>query len=201
VKLKPDRATVMISVVTTGASAAEAGRLNAARVNRLVAALRRQGLPDTALVTGGYSVEIDRPEYGDAPRPAGLPTKYRARNTIRVSLVNLEALGGLVDSALVSGASEIDGITFASSQAAQARTRAIAMAVNAARADAEAAAAAAGGTLGRLIQLKIGTGPQAYALMAVEVSGYSGARGTPMMPGDVSVQVGAEARYAFVARP
>ncbi len=41
VKLKPDRATLTVAVVTRATSAAEAGRLNVSRIRPVIAALKR----------------------------------------------------------------------------------------------------------------------------------------------------------------
>lgn len=202
VNLKPDRATVTVAVVTRAASAAEAGRLNTGVMVLVIAALKRQKLADSAIVTTGYAVYLDR---GDGMmRQAGAAPTYVARNALRVKVTELEALGRLVDTALVSGATEIANITFASSQELAARQQAIASAVRAARTDAEAAATASGGSLGDLIELSLVpafggmAGGTAYAAsVVVEGAGQF----SPLMPRDVTVQVQARLRYAFIARP
>jgi uncharacterized protein len=202
VNLKPDRATVTVAVVTRAASAAEAGRLNTGTMLHVIAALKRQQLADSAIVTTGYAVYLDR---GDGmPRPVGAAPRYVARNALRVTVLDLEALGRLVDTALVSGATEIANITFASSQELAARQRAIASAVRAARVDAEAAATAAGGSLGDLIELSLVPefGGMARAMVAGgSVAMEGAAQFSPLMPRDVTVQVQARLRYGFVARP
>ena len=202
VKLKPDRATLTVAVVTRATSAAEAGRLNVSRIRPVIAALKRQRLPDSAIVSTGYTVSIEREPLGRAPAPADAPQTYVARNAIRVSLWDLETLGQLVDTALSAGASEIANISFASSQAVEARQRAIAAAVRSARADAEAAAAAAGGTLGALIEVSLlpeygVAGGRAADYYQFAIAGAA----TPIMPSDVSVSVQARVRFAFTPHP
>lgn len=202
VKLKPDRATLTVAVVTRATSAAEAGRLNVNRIRPVIAALKRQRLPDSAIVSTGYTVSIERESIGRPPAPAEAPQTYVARNAIRVSLWDLETLGQLVDTALAAGASEIANISFASSQAVDARQRAIAAAVRSARADAEAAAAAAGGTLGALIEVSLlpeygVAGGRAADYYQFSIAGAA----TPIMPSDVSVSVQARVRFAFTPQP
>jgi len=198
VKLKPDRATLTVAVVTRATSAAEAGRLNVNRILPVIAALKRQRLPDSAIVSTGYTVSIERDPLGRTPVPADAPQTYVARNAIRVSLLDLEMLGQLVDTALSAGASEITNITFASSQAVDARQRAIAAAVRAARADAAAAAAAAGGVLGALIEVSLLPEYGMAGGRAVDYYQFSiAAAATPLMPSDVSVNVQARVRFAF----
>lgn len=202
VKLKPDRATLTVAVVTRATSAAEAGRLNANRLLPVITALKRQRLPDSAIVSTGYTVAIERDPLGRTPVSADAPQTYVARNAIRVSLFDLEMLGQVVDTALLAGASEIANISFASSQTVEARQRAIVAAVRSARVDAEAAAAAAGGVLGALIEVSLQpeygvAGGRAATYYEFSVAGAA----TPLMPSDVSVSVQARVRYAFMPRP
>lgn len=200
VRLKPDHAELTIAVVTNSGSAAEAGRRNATRVSAVRAALLRQDIPDSAIATSGYAVELER-NYG-APRTPGdsLP-RYLARNAIRVALRDLDALGRLIDTALVAGASEISRITYSSSGAASVRGRALEIAVQQARADAEIAARAAGGRLGRLLQLRITPDSRALAYMLVEQSAYAAPEPTSINPSDISVRMSIEARFEFLPRP
>lgn len=202
VKLKPDRATLTVAVVTRATSAAEAGRLNVNRILPVIAALKRQRLPDSAIVSTGYTVSIERDPLGRTPVPADAPLTYVARNAIRVSLLDLEMLGQLVDTALSAGASEIANISFTSSQAVDARQRAIVAAVRSARADAEAAAAAAGGVLGALIEVSLLPEYGVAGGRAADYYQFSiAAAATPLMPSDVSVSVQARVRFAFTPRP
>src|SRR3954466_7958408 len=62
VKLAPDRVSLRIGVVTHGPSAGAAGSLEAKRPEPVLAALRRQGIPDSAMSSTGYNVD---PEYSD----------------------------------------------------------------------------------------------------------------------------------------
>jgi uncharacterized protein YggE len=198
VTLKPDRGALTVAVVTRATSAAEAGRLNATTMVRVIAALKRQKLADSTVVTTGYAVYLDR---GDGqPRPTGAAPTYAARNELRVSVTDLDAVGRLADTALAAGATEIANVTFASSQESAARQRAIGFAVRAARADAEAAATAAGGVVGELLELSL---TPEYASFAYALSVSSGNAGpySPVMPRDVVVRASATTRYVFVARP
>src|SRR5258708_27778749 len=59
VRLRPDRVSFSIGVVTHGKTAAIAGILNARRLTPLLAALRRQGIADSVIVTTGYNVSLE----------------------------------------------------------------------------------------------------------------------------------------------
>ena len=202
VRLRPDRATLTVSVVVRNTSAAEAGRLNAERMAAVVASFRRQRIPDSTMATTGFSIEVEERVYDQPTAPPDAPTIYMARNSVRLELTDLEGIGRIVDSALATGASEIGGIAYGSSEAAKGRRRAIALAVAEARADAEAAAEAAGGRLGPLIELTLGPsfgyrGAAAAALY--RSSGY--AETSVLVPTNVVESATATVRFAFVARP
>lgn len=200
VRLKSDRASVTVAVVTRANSAAAAGRQNALQFQPVLAALKRQGLADSAMTTTGYSVTLEQDSYGRAPSAPASSRQYVARNAVGVSLTSLDLLGQVLDTALAAGATEVANITFTSAQAAVARERAIGLAVRSAHADAAATAAAAGGTLGPLVEVVL---LEDYGLsfgMSVAVSdsgNYAGA-GTPFRARDVNVTVRVRVRYAFV---
>lgn len=203
VKLTPDRAMLTVVILTRANSAAEAGRMNAARIVPVIAALKRQRLPDSAIVTTSFTVNAERDLSGRVPVPVDAPQTYVARNSIQVTLARVELLGALIDTALAAGASEITNIGFGSSEATVGRQRAIAAAVRAARADAATAAEAAGGSLGDLIEISLGPDFGIAAARAngvvLPMSGVSFA--TPFTPNDLTLSVQARVRFSFRPRP
>jgi uncharacterized protein len=202
VSMRPDRATITVSVVLRDASASDAGRINAERMAAVLASLRRLGVPDSSMATSGFSIEVEEPPYDAPVRPVDEPSVYVARNSVTVSLTDLEAIGRIVDTTLVAGASEIGGIAYSSSQSSSGRRRAIALAIQEARADAEAAAEAAGGRLGPLIELNLT--PTFGIRGAAAASLYrSSAYGevSILVPSDVTESATAVMRFSFVPRP
>lgn len=194
-RLRADRATLVLAVVTRAATAALAGRLNAERVGPVLSALQRLGLPDSALSTSGYTVDLEEPED---PQPARSTRtrEYVARNAIRIAVPRLEMLGTIVDSALAAGATEAGDITLESSVASEGRRRAIAAATLDARADAAAAAIALGGSIGRTIEVEVDPSGFRLAsgqLMRLESVVVTGARGrvlpTVLLPRELTVTV------------
>lgn len=202
VKVRPDLVHVSFTVVTRGASAAEAGKLNMTQMGPLLDALRRQAIPDSALSTIGYSVARDTDEEwtptGRRTRPEN-EVRYTARNAVSVTVGDIDRIGGLIDTALAAGASAVENIGWASSAANAHRLTALGLAVTAARAEAEAMAKAAGGSLGALIEISEGAGygvaggfAQRMALSPVVL------RGTSMSPRDLTVAANVRVRWVFV---
>jgi uncharacterized protein YggE len=203
VRIRPDRATLVVAVVTRAATAAQAGRMNAEQVGPVLAALRRLALPDSALSTSGYTVELEASEPYQ-PAAVGRPRKYVARNAVRIAVPRLELLGMIVDTALAAGATDAGEITLESSQTSEGRRRAIAIATLDARAEAAAAAAALGGTLGAMIEVVVDPnggrffGGQSFNLQNVVVSnGRSGPPPTVLLPSEVTITVQVRVRAAL----
>lgn len=200
VRIPPDRAQVTIAIVTRAATAAQAGRLNVERIRPVIEALRRLGLPDSAVRTSEYSVseefESDRPAKTTRPRT------YVARNAVRATLGHLADLGRVIDTALAAGATEIGDITFASSAEPEARQRAIALAVAHATRDATAAATAGGGRLGPIVEIVIDPEADDLRLRALRLSSVvvSGG-GTGIAPDDLTISARARVRFVFVRAP
>ena len=200
VRLKPDRASLSVAVVTYGRTAMIAGAHNAQRMTPVLSAVHRQGIPDSSVSTTGYSVEA---QYSQPGRPLADSLLCVARNGVEVRLPSLKDLGAIVDTVLAAGATQVSGITFESSQVAEGRQRAIALAIEAARADAAAAAAAAGGRLGPIIEITLDPS-SAITPRIMAADGPIMAQRmvtTPISPGDLTVSVQARIRFALIRQP
>jgi len=127
----PDMVTIMAGVVTRAPQADAALRDNAARMERVRAALRRLGIEPRDIQTGQISLNQDyerRPEEGGRPQPTG----YVANNQLTVRFRDIARTGPIIDTLVAEGANSINGPSFGlrDREAAQdeARTRAIAVA-------------------------------------------------------------------------
>jgi uncharacterized protein YggE len=105
----------------------------------------------------------------------------------------------VIDTALAKGANMITSLQFYASNTDAARREAIAIAVQKARADAEAAARAAGGNLGDLLEITIGSVyiPQPRYVEMKAVGAVAAAPATPIQAGDETVAVELNTRWRF----
>ena len=203
-RLAPDYAYVTIGVTSPAQNAVDAASENAKRFESIMGALRSFGLNDRQLVTSRYNLtqNFEYPKNGQ-PRPSG----FVARSTIRAEVRRLEDLGKIIDASIASGATEVSGVQFLSSNTDEARRSAMTEAVRQARADADAMARAAGGTLGRLIAINSGgiSQPTFYGvgnvLLSSSVMATSGGPPTTIAPGDLVVSAQVFGRWEFVAGP
>ena len=210
-RVTPDRAIVQVTVDSRAESAASAGSQSRDKQERVIAAVKVQGVAAPQIRTSGYRVnpEYAEPERGKAPRVTG----YRATNTIQVEVRSIENIGKVIDAALGAGATNIGSVGLYASNTDSARREAVQLAVTKARGEAESAAKAAGGTLGTLVELTIDPGAIPRPLLQnVVVTGGAeslGARGeswltptfTPVEPGESLVIAAVRARWEFVAGP
>lgn len=198
VDIKPDRVRMEFGVETRAASAAAAAADNSKRQRAVLDTLLKLGIAQDQIQTASLQVtpEMVYPGQGQPPKVSG----YVARNSVRVEVLKLEQAGVLVDAALTKGATNIMGLQFYSSRAAEARREALIRAVKAARLDAEAMAAAAGYQLGALIEISSGgpsDGPVPMAMDMVRSARLSAsAEPTPVNPGELKVVETVSVRWA-----
>jgi uncharacterized protein YggE len=196
VKVSPDRATIQISVQTRAATAAAAGAQNATRLQAVLSALRALGLTNDQLSTVNYNIYPDyRHIQGKEPEIIG----YNVTNTIVADVRQLNQVGPVIDAALRAGANMMSSLQFYASNTEAARRTAIAAAITKARGDAEAAARAAGGSLGALLDITIGSfpGQPPQPLMMRRSMVEAAQADTPIQPGQETLTVMVSTRWRF----
>jgi uncharacterized protein len=184
----PDLAIISAGVQTLQPTATAAIEENAARMERVRAALRRAGIEDKDIQTSSINLN---PEYQyDQNRPPRL-TGYRATNTVNVKFRDLKRTGAILDALVAEGANQINGphLTIDKPESAldEARTKAIANG----RARADLYARALGMQVVRLLSVSEGGGyavppPMPIVMMAQE---RDASAKTSIEPGTQQLQV------------
>jgi uncharacterized protein YggE len=148
VSREPDQAAISIAVESVAATARLAAQENANKMDALVAALKRAGLPAEDIRTISYQLE---PQYiypqGEDRTPPRI-ANYRAMNMVQVTVDTVARTGRIIDAAVASGANRVTGINFQLKNSEAARLDAVRNAIARARAEAEAIASALGERLG-----------------------------------------------------
>ena len=136
----PDMAVVNIGIVTTGKTAQLAQAENAKIASDVTAALGQLGIFSKDIQTHYTMSPVY--EKGDYRKAAG----YRASNTVTVTVTvnDVAKTGQVIDTALKSGATDVNGLSFGLKDARSVRNTALQMAVQDARSKADAIAAALG---------------------------------------------------------
>ena len=183
----PDIAVISAGVVTRSATAVTALSDNAARMERVRAALKRAGIADRDIQTSNVSLN---PDYRYVENQPPQLTGYSATNTVNVRFRDIKATGKILDALVAEGANQINGpsLTIDKPEAAldEARTKAIANG----RARAELYARSLGMRVVRLLSVSetggYGGGP--IAVMGRANMAQMDAK-TEVVPGEQQLQV------------
>lgn len=200
-RARPDQAMADFAVETQAATAQAAAAENAQRMERVIAALVRAGVPRDRIETRDYNVF---PDYDPQPRPDTTEPRirgYRVMNTVAVTLNEIDRVGTVIDAALAAGANRVNGVRFGLRDPQAFRQRAIDDAVRRARSDGEALAAALGVQLGMVREAytaDVGA-VQPVMMERMQMADASGAS-TPINPGETTVRATVVVVYAIGAR-
>lgn len=185
----PDMASISLGVITEAPTAGEALRLNAERMTRVMAALKRAGLADRDIQTSGLSVS---PQYD---YPNGRPPElrgYQAANQVTATVRDLARLGPVLDASVGAGANSAGQVSFGLADPLAAENAAREAAVKALKAKADLYARATGHAGVRLTAMSEGGfAPQprpmmkAYAMAAPMAE----AAPTPVAPGELNLSI------------
>jgi uncharacterized protein YggE len=184
----PDLAIISAGVQTLQPTATAAIEENAAKMDRVRAALRRAGIEDKDIQTSSISLN---PEYQyDQNRPPRL-TGYRASNTVNVKFRDLKRTGAILDALVAEGANTISGPNLTIDKPESALDEARAKAIANGRARAALYARALGMQVVRLLSVSESGGyavppPMPMVMMAQE---RGAAADTKIDPGTQQLQV------------
>lgn len=192
----PDRVIISAGVETNADTASAALSQNSAKMNSVIAALKKAGIADKNIQTSGINVS---PRYRyDQSSQEQVMTGYSASNMVTIKSDNIDDAGKLIDALVGAGATNLNGPQFTLANpdpvVDEARSKAIASANNRARIYMQA-----GGFTGMRIlsisEQNMG-GPVIMAsarMMAMDAA----PKATPVQPGEVETGITVTVRYAL----
>lgn len=188
----PDLATIRAGVVTQGTTAQAALSENAARMDRVIAALKRAGVADRDLQTATIQLNPQY-RYGENVPPA--ITGYQATNTVSVRFRDVAKSGAILDALVREGANQIDGPNLAVEAMDTAMDEARTDAIRRARARAELYAKAAGLRVERILVIAEGATalppqPMPQMMMRAEM-----AKDSQVLPGEQEINATVTVRF------
>jgi uncharacterized protein YggE len=184
----PDVAIISTGVVTRAARATAAIQQNAARMERVRAALKRAGIADKDIQTSSINLN---PEYRYEQNKSPILTGYTASNQVSVRFRDIAKTGEILDVLVAEGANQINGPSLTIDKPEEALDEARLRAVAAGRARAELYARALGMRVSRLLSVSESGG---YAVpppmpMYARVEAMSADAATKIDPGEQKVSV------------
>ncbi|MGF1550418.1 MAG: SIMPL domain-containing protein [Sphingomonadaceae bacterium] len=184
----PDIAIINAGVDTRAPTATEAIRQNAARMERVIAALEAAGVEERDIQTSVLNLH---PEYRyENNRPPEL-TGYQAMNQLSVRFRDIENAGRILDALVSVGANRINGPMLSIDEPEEALDEARVAALRNARARADLYAAAAGMRVARLLSISEAGGfqrPYPVPVMRAEMAQEQGPD-TRIVPGEQTLSV------------
>jgi uncharacterized protein YggE len=184
----PDVAIISAGVVTKATTAKAALEQNAARMERVRAALKRAGIADRDIQTSNISLN---PEYRYVQDQPPRLTGYTASNQVSIRFRDIAKSGDILDALVAEGANQINGpnLTIDKPEEAldEARTKAIAVG----RARADIYARALGMRVARLLSVSESGGnyPVPPPMPVMMEARAQGAYATKIDPGEQKVSV------------
>jgi uncharacterized protein YggE len=185
VMVKPDLAEIDLGVVSQARTAGAAGDDNAAKIERVIRAVRSALPQKTEVSTVGY-VAVPNPS-GEAKGPRTIES-YTVTNVVRVRLHDTSQAGRAIDAGLGNGANTVQRLTFTIANEAAPRATALRAAAEDARGQASTLARALGLEVGRVLTVEeAGSGAHPMSFAETASRAEPSAVPTPVEPGPVQI--------------
>ncbi len=184
VKRVPDIAVISTGVITQSADAATVMRDNAARMARVLTALKRAGVADKDVTTSAVNLS---PQYRYNNNQPPVITGYQANNQVTVRFRDITRSGAILDALVKEGSNEINGPSLTIDNPEAALDEARVAAIKAGRTRAEIYAAAAGMKIKRIISISENEGMSVVPRPVMQMMSKSAEADTVIMPGEQSL--------------
>lgn len=194
----PDTAAFSTGVETSAPTASAALRQNSAEVANVIAQLKKLGIAAKDIQTSGINLnaEYDYVQATQKNRFKG----YRVSNQVQVKIRDIAKLGGIMDSVVASGATNITGPWFSIDNDSDVKKAARAAALASGKAQAESYARAAGFGGVRLLSVSEGLvgQPMPYVKTGERMMAEAADASVPIAPGQVGTSVVLSLQYEMV---
>lgn len=152
IRVVPDEVVLTVGVETFNLDLTSAKTENDARVNGVIDATEKHGVPRERVRTEYLSIEPRYDQEWERRKFLG----YLVRKTVVIRLREIDKFEPLLSSILVAGANYVHGIDFRTTELRKHRDQARALAIDAAREKAEALAQQLGENIGRVRSIQEG---------------------------------------------
>jgi uncharacterized protein YggE len=105
-------ATIDIAVVTSNSATQAALRANGSEMQRVVAAIRGLGIAAADIQTTNFSITAQHPKDKNGATDESRTVGYEVRNSVTVTVSDLEKVGAIIDAAVAAGANSSNSVSF-----------------------------------------------------------------------------------------
>lgn len=110
VSVVPDIAYVSLGVTTEKTSVGEAQKSNSTTVNNIITAIKKAGVAGEDIKTSNYTIS---PKYNYEEKTGNSTiVGYTVTTILSVTVKNINSVGNIIDTAIINGANNSNGITF-----------------------------------------------------------------------------------------
>lgn len=113
-QIKPDKVTVSLGVETSNTKAKAALASDSELMNKMINALKTAGVKENETSTSSFSITPNRDYSID--KNQGKLIGFTVTNSIQIDSSNIEAISGWIDTAVSSGANNVNSIYFSLSE-------------------------------------------------------------------------------------
>ncbi|MBI2874677.1 MAG: SIMPL domain-containing protein [Firmicutes bacterium] len=197
IKVKPDVVYISLGVQTQTATAGEAQTANASAMNKLIQALKGQGIAEDDMQTSGYSIspvyDYEKQSRGGQPELIG----YMVQNSLQVKIKKIGSTGEIIDAAVKAGANTVHSISFGVENPTPVYRRALQEAYSDALERAQVIASRAGVSGLKVISVtELGGGVPVIQRMAkAEMAAADSS--TPILAGENTIQASVRVVFGF----
>ena len=183
VTVKPDRAQIVVGVLTQDKLSQGAVTQNARQSDAVQNALHKLLGADADIKTANFSLSPDFQYRPNAAKTA--ISGYTALNTVRVTVDDLDKVGQIIDAAAQAGANHVESVQFTVRDPQAPRSQALREAAAKARADADALAAALNLRIVRIVSVEESreAPPPVSDIVDAEARAAAGVEPAPIQPG------------------
>lgn len=198
IKVNPEMAKIMLSVVVEEADAREAAAKNALMVEELLKRLESIGVPKENIQTTSYSIY---PIYYYPKEGTPTITGYRVVNSLEIKIIEKDIsklglnAGKIVDEVVAAGVNQVTGITFTVTDETykSLKSTALKLAVE----DAASKAKLIAETLGVKIVGVQSVSEGSYSPTPIYVKETAASSSTPIIPGQITIQYTVQVTYVI----
>jgi uncharacterized protein YggE len=196
---KPDRVTVSLGVETTNSTAQVALASNSDLMNKVLNALKAAGVQENETSTSTFSIT---PNYNySADTNEGRLIGFTVSNSIQIQSGNIENVSKWIDTAVTSGANNVNSIYFSLSESKmnEIKNSLLKDAINNAKAKAEVAASAAGLKIIGVKSINVGQPaiPSPIPLFGATALDGVTSPSTPIISGQQEVSANVDVNYVL----
>ncbi|WP_426446830.1 SIMPL domain-containing protein [Paenibacillus sp. S-38] len=193
VSAQPDRAVIVLGAVTENVSLTEAQAENTEAVTRIIASLKALPLPEDAIATSDYRIEMQYAFEDGKQRFTG----YRVTHLLQITLDVPARAGKVVDTAVANGANTVTSVSFRLARPQPYYHAALSAAVREAQSKAETVARTLGARLSPHPQLveELSRVPEP---IPYQTAMLADSKVTPLQPGTLQVTASVKVVYAYL---